>query len=123
MNFSSQSFIALLRRRASLNVMVPKKQLLWKRRQENSSPPSSSSFFFEIFCPKFRQTRIRFSLSFFFSIIADSIQLKQQIWKCSFRSLLLGRTVIRVYKSITKISNEIHKRNPNSDVGISRRSV
>ena len=77
MNFSSQSFIALLRRRASLNVMVPKKQLLWKRRQENSSPPSSSSFFFEIFCPKFRQTGIRFSLSFF-SIIADSIQLKQQ---------------------------------------------
>lgn len=77
MNFSSQSFIALLRRRASLNVMVPKKQLSWKKRQENSSPPSLSSFFLEIFSPKFRQTRIPFSLSFF-PIIVDSIQLKQQ---------------------------------------------
>ena len=76
MNFSSQGFIALLRRH--WNVMVRKEQLPWKRRQENSSPPSSSSFFFEIFCPKFRQTRIRYSLSFFFSIIVDSIQLKQQ---------------------------------------------
>ena len=35
----------------------------------------------------------------------------------------LGESAIRVYKSITKISNEIYKRTPNYDVGISRRRV
>lgn len=82
MNCSSQSFIALLRRRASLNVMVPKEQLSWKRSKKIlESPPSSCRFFFEIFCPKFQQklyTFFTFFFFFFFSIIVDSIQLKQQ---------------------------------------------
>ena len=80
MNCSSQSFLALLRRRALLNVMVPKEQLSWKRSKKIlESPPSSSRFFFEIFCPKFQQKLYTFfTFFFFFSIIVDSIQLKQQ---------------------------------------------